>query len=220
MQSFRQNNVVPVRNGEFCRRVVIMVHVLVVVTTISVVIMVVVVVRSVMVVILLSLGLDQDWVHVVHHLVIFVILDDLPKERDVPVLLVQQRVVGGIFGQRHHVGVLLHHLVIFLVILVILMILVIVVHGRSAIPESPAGALMVLVFLDHLLHVRRSLEEDVLKELECFEDAVGGPHDLVIVGVDGGDVRGRDVLDMFVAMPDGRRVQVLKAAKLKRYQPP
>ena len=65
----------------------------------------------------LPLRVDQDGVHVVHHLVVLVILDDLAEERDVPVLLVQHGVVGGILCQGEHVRIFLHHLVLVLVLI-------------------------------------------------------------------------------------------------------
>lgn len=65
------------------------------------------------------------------------------------------------------------------------------------------GTLRVFVFPDHLLHIWGRLEEDILQELESLEDPEGGTHDLVVVRVDVSDVRGRDVLDMLIPVPNG-----------------
>lgn len=54
-------------------------------------------------------------------------------------------------------------------------------------------------------------EQDFFEKFECFEESVSAPHDLVVrASVDGVDVLGGDVLDVFVAVPNGVGRKVLK----------
>ena len=77
----------------------------------------------------------------------------------------------------------------------------IMLSSKSA-PQSPICTFVILMLPDHLLNVWSGLEQNVLKELECLENAVGGPHDLVVIGINVGNVGGGNVLNVLVAVPD------------------